>query len=58
MTKEWKKYQATILSLYKGQGKTLSEVMKIMERQYGFKASSVLPLSSFSLKSFSCSMSD
>lgn len=49
MTKEWKKHQAMILNLYKSQGKTLNEVMQIMENQYGFKASSVLPPSSFLL---------
>lgn len=43
MTKDWKKHQATILNLYKVQGKTLNEVMKIMEKEYSFKASSVSP---------------
>lgn len=45
MTKEWVKHKETILVLYKDQGKTLKEVMEIMEIRHGFKASSVsIPL--------------
>lgn len=39
MTKEWTKHRETILVLYKGQGKTLHEVRRIMRDEYGFEAS-------------------
>lgn len=39
MTKAWDKYNETIHDLYKVQGKTLEDTMKIMKEQHGFDAS-------------------
>lgn len=41
MAKEWERWQSTILDLYKVQKKTLAEVMRIMDKEHGFKASCV-----------------
>ena len=36
---EWAKLQPLVKSLYMDQGKTLKEIMEIMERQHSFVAS-------------------
>lgn len=39
MTKEWNKWEGTIKMIYKDQGKTLEETMKIMKEEHNFVAS-------------------
>ncbi|PSS03428.1 Clr5 domain-domain-containing protein [Coniella lustricola] len=39
MTKEWNRWEETIKTIYKGQGKTLEETMQIMKDEYNFIAS-------------------
>lgn len=39
MTKEWEKWRPTIVALYKGEGKTLAQTMKVMDEKHDFKAS-------------------
>lgn len=39
---DWARYQALIKQLYRDERKSLAEVMRIMENQHGFRATSVI----------------
>jgi hypothetical protein len=41
---DWEKNRETISQLYSTENKPLEEVMNVMELQYGFKATYVLPI--------------